>query len=214
MSLGELWAVVAVLAPLLVGAGLELGATDFAGARACFALAAIIFGAVTMYWIFKTKKTLVWRVTVGLAATAIVAVGLPVAFSWVASKEALAQADLTQPSTTFGDVLNNQGIVTQGQTGGTNTIIQGPPPRHLGDGDKQMLLARIPRDRSIAILAQNGDSDAANFADELKKFLEESGYTVKLNYGIIFNKRGGRGVNVDLNEDAPSEPVQINVGSR
>lgn len=46
---------------------------------------------------------------------------------------------------------NNNGIITQGQTGGSNTIIQAPVARHLNDGLKDQLLAHISKDRKVSV---------------------------------------------------------------
>jgi hypothetical protein len=126
---------------------------------------------------------------------------------------AMAQND--KPPNTMGNVLNNQGIITQGQSG-NNTLIQGALPRRLGEQDKAQILARIAKTRKISIMVQMGDSDAADLSAEIKSFLVSSGYSVQgPDFAMMFGPNGSpRGVNINLNEDKPSEPVQITVGIR
>jgi hypothetical protein len=97
-----------------------------------------------------------------------------------------------------------------------NTFNYGPASRHLGDDDKAQILDRIPKSRKIAIMTQTGDSDAADLSEEIRSFLVNSGYTVDgPNYAMMFGPKGSpRGVSVNLNDDKPSEPVVITVGTR
>ena len=97
-----------------------------------------------------------------------------------------------------------------------NTFNVGPVQRHLSDADKADILARIPKTRNISIMTQTGDSDAADLSGEIKSFLVSSGYFVDgPNYALMFGPNGSpRGVNINLNQDKPTEPVTITVGTR
>lgn len=124
----------------------------------------------------------------------------------------LAQSD--NPPNTMGPIIDNKGIVTQGQQG-NNTIYQRPADRHLNDDMKQQLLQNLPHGRKIRIFYINTESDAQGFAEELATFLRESGFNDidGPSGGMQF---GGKmtGINVDLNKDHPERPIQISIGLR
>src|SRR5690349_12902851 len=74
----------------------------------------------------------------------------------------------------IGNIYNNQGLITQGQTG-NNTIIQGPIPRRMAEGRadslKAQILRELPRDKRITVMAVMGDGEAVQFAQEIFAFM-------------------------------------------
>lgn len=116
----------------------------------------------------------------------------------------------------IGAVSGNSGIISQGQSGGSNTVVNGVVPRHLSAQNKADLLARLKKDRPISIAVVMNDSDAADLANEMHDFLNENGFSVSPpNHMMMWGPNGTpRGVNINANDALPSDPVQITVGIR
>ncbi len=75
---------------------------------------------------------------------------------------------------------NNQGIVTQGQSGGTNIVNQAPPKLKFTDSLGAELLNAIPTG-ALTIQATGSTADQT-VGREIKEFLERNGYTVTIRY--------------------------------
>jgi hypothetical protein len=83
-------------------------------------------------------------------------------------------------NTPTSTTINNQGIVTQGQSGGTNTVINRQPARHFDDALRGYIRANVPKSKAIKIMVLNGDPERDDFADEIIEFLKGEGYDLKL----------------------------------
>lgn len=109
---------------------------------------------------------------------------------------------------------NNNGIITQGQTGGSNTIIQAPVARHLNDGLKDQLLAHISKDRKVSVTFASTASDGGDLATEIKNFLEADGYSVTGPAMGFFAGSQPHGIIVSLHNDDLAKPVEVLVGTQ
>ena len=68
-------------------------------------------------------------------------------------------------SNPFGGIINNGGIVTQGQTGGVNTVNLGPRYAEIGAETIAQIKSQIPQGAEVSVLTaiQDGPtSQAAN----------------------------------------------------
>jgi hypothetical protein len=83
------------------------------------------------------------------------------------------------PSNTMGPVTGNQGIVTQGQSGGQNVIINPRITRHLDDAMRAGLLKDLPKDKPVLVLGMNGNTESMNYAKEIYAFLKDNDYPMK-----------------------------------
>lgn len=86
------------------------------------------------------------------------------------SSVAIAQS----PSNTMGNIINNQGIITQGQIG--NNTINVAPPRLIFDfGIAEELIRRLPTGKPIALQTVGGNRDQ-DVATQYQQYLESHGY--------------------------------------
>lgn len=140
---------------------------------------------------------------------------LSMAIAILALEFALGGANAQSPPNTMGNIIGNEGIITQGQQG-NNTIIQGPAARHLDDATKEALKTRIPKSRKVSITFQATESDAGPLAKEIYAFFVSEGYSVSRPIGaMMFGVDGApHGVNVDLNEEHLDGQVEITIGLR
>lgn len=67
------------------------------------------------------------------------------------------------------------------QSGGitAHTVNLGLQPRVLLDADKQLMLAKIPRDKPIGVTAVLGDTEALALAGDIYAFLKTSGFNME-----------------------------------
>jgi hypothetical protein len=108
----------------------------------------------------------------------------------------------TAATNSIGNASNNTGIITQGQTGGQNTIIQAPKKhvRHLAAADKEMLIRIFtplaPTFPELKIGAPM-DGEARGYAKEFADVFNQIGIKVPHIY-IVFptsaEEEGGMGV--------------------
>jgi hypothetical protein len=139
----------------------------------------------------------------------VLAIGLIVVWCYELSRQAKASSDELHVAQTNQTIIapNNNGIITHGQTGGSNTVIQGPIARHLMD------IENIPKNRHVSVSYTVSESDAEGFATELKNFLEQNGYSVDgPNSAMFFDPV--HGVQVVMRKDNPTVPIEILVGNR
>jgi hypothetical protein len=107
------------------------------------------------------------------------------------------------PPNTMGNILNNQGIITQGQTG-NNTIV-GSIPRSIDqprmEALKRQILSELPKDKPITVMAVMGDSEAINFAVQIHSFLKANGFPLAeeggISQGVFSGSVKGLGVRDD-----------------
>jgi hypothetical protein len=145
----------------------------------------------------------------GAALGFLIFIGVPESARWVHGG---AFAQSPQP---FPGGNNNTGIITNNQSGGANTVIQGTMQRHLGNNEKEQLLARLNKTRNISVTVVLNDAEANNLATEIANFLKNAGYTVNGPNGAMMwtsANTSPKGVNINLNEDKPQNPVEITVG--
>jgi hypothetical protein len=67
-------------------------------------------------------------------------------------------------SNSMGQITNYQGIVTQGQSGGNNTVFNRPPDRTLDERGKSQLLSFLPdKKKDVVLLVLVGDPERDNY---------------------------------------------------
>src|ERR1039458_4010817 len=84
------WTIVGIIAPLLLGAMLNLvGLTppEFRAARICLVLSATILGGMDMVWQIQTGQALWWRLVVGFVIFGLIGAGLPEGLRWIKKRE-------------------------------------------------------------------------------------------------------------------------------
>jgi hypothetical protein len=83
-------------------------------------------------------------------------------------------------SNSAGQITNNQGIVTQGQSGGNNTVINQRPNRALDDQGKRSLLSFLPdKNKPVKLMVLVGDPERDTFGNQVAEFLKLEGYQVR-----------------------------------
>jgi len=113
-------------------------------------------------------------------------------------------------------VSNNQGIITQGQTGGTNTVVNRRPDRVLDDLMKNALLTYIPKTNKIKIMVLTGDPERDKFASQIDTFLRSENYTI-LSPHIAFLSAGTTPLGTSIfpdDKDNSITIIQIGVNDR
>jgi hypothetical protein len=83
-------------------------------------------------------------------------------------------------SNSMGQISNYQGIVTQGQSGGNNTVINRRPARSLDEQGKRNLLSALPdRKKDVVLQILIGDPERDNYGSQVRDFLISAGYHVR-----------------------------------
>jgi hypothetical protein len=77
----------------------------------------------------------------------------------------------------MGDIYNNQGIITQGQTG-NNTIIQGPVRLSFTQEIADDLVSRLPAGKTIVLQSIGSNLDQA-VADQYQQYLQAKGFEIE-----------------------------------
>jgi hypothetical protein len=116
-------------------------------------------------------------------------------------------AQNNNPSNTLGNIYNNQGIITQGQTG-NNTIIVGTPKLQFTTALGEELIRKLPTGKSIRIrsVGSNGDQSVA---DQYEAFLQQRGFNIAYRdiiYGLL-NPPPEQKISIMDNRDNPSEVI-------
>lgn len=78
---------------------------------------------------------------------------------------------------TSANVSINQGDNSLAIVGNNNSVNTSEPQRHPSQLELDIIQQRIPKDADIEIFATLGDSEAANYLEELTSLLEELGYS-------------------------------------
>jgi hypothetical protein len=129
----------------------------------------------------------------------------------------------TRPPNHIGAISNNQGIITQGQKGGNNTVnpvLRERPHRLIDDELKKALLAYIPKSKHVQITVLIGDDPPERdaFADQIESFLRDNGYSVvqpRLSFLPGSGSRTPIGTNIHPDAKDPNLMViQIGVNNR
>lgn len=94
-----LWAVTSALVSLLIGAGIAFalagaGAGEFRATRVFIIVAAVVLGAMTVYWLTITERPPLIRVLVGIVVGAAIVAGVPESFRWIEFR--FQQAEIKQ----------------------------------------------------------------------------------------------------------------------
>jgi hypothetical protein len=103
-----------------------------------------------------------------LFAGAALFVGLQLAGSAMAQNE--------KPPNAMGDINNNSGIITQGQTG-NNTIIVGPSRLQFSTAIGEELFQKLPKGKPVRVRAIGSASDQA-VAQQYGGFLQSKGVKI------------------------------------
>ena len=115
-------------------------------------------------------------------------------------------------------IVNNQGIVTQGQTGGTNTVVNRQPARHIDDEFRSFVRTNVSKSIAIKIMVLSGDPERDEFASEIANFLTGDGYNLKLplvNFLIgIGTTPSGVEIAPESNPDNGTWIVKVGVNTR
>jgi hypothetical protein len=77
---------------------------------------------------------------------------------------------------TMGNIVNNTGIVTQGQTGNNTIINTAPAARHLKEGDKSALIESLSQfnGQKVKIVSVFGDSEGDRYKGEFLEVLQKA----------------------------------------
>jgi hypothetical protein len=70
----------------------------------------------------------------------------------------------------------NSGIITQGQSGGTNIVNQKPSQRHMTPELVEQILRDVPKDKPVTVTAPMGNDEAITFAQAIFDLLKARGY--------------------------------------
>lgn len=115
------------------------------------------------------------------------------------------------------DNSNNQtiNVTSFNQQGGitANQVILSQPNRHFVGEIKDKFLQRLPNDknRTIRITSVMGDEEAFAFADEIKNYLIEEGFTVEgVNRGIFDRPMIGQ----FIKNESHSDIFEIQIGNK
>jgi len=105
---------------------------------------------------------------------------------------------------------NNSGIITQGQSGGTNIINQGPRRLELTDALKAFLLQKLPKDKPGEVDIIGPSPADHEVGMNIFKFLKDSGYFVHIGYMDSFvNPSPNYALTLQNSPDSPFWIFQI-----
>ncbi|SEN11355.1 DUF2339 domain-containing protein [Bradyrhizobium sp. OK095] len=116
-------------------------------------------------------------------------------------------------SNSIGTIHNNQGIITQGQIGGTNVVVPKPPPRSIDEDFRNFIRANFPdKSKEMAPMVLTGDDEPerSNFASQIEEFLKSDGYKVKPR--VYFLSPGGTPMGVVIDQFTEPNVILIKVG--
>lgn len=106
---------------------------------------------------------------------------------------------------------NNINFNTNNQIGDNNVNI-GKQQRHLDSQNQEDFKTYLERDKKIDILFNNGDTEAFNYAIEIKNYLESNGYMVRAIAGVV-TMPPITGLRIDKNTDGDIEIFEIKIGT-
>lgn len=213
--------VVGIAAPFLWGIAVTVaGYGQFALATSCFILGGLMLLGVTAMWAWKKWPLNPRQIgtAIGLALLAICA---PIIGTIWAAKLTNAQTrsagEVVIAQNTIGPINNNQGIITQGQSGGTNIVVPRAPPRKI-DGEFENLIREHFPDKSkeMAVMVLTGDdqNERSHFAGEIQDFLKSDGYKVRPIVYFIAVGEVPQGVVIDQYTDPGAILIKVGVNNR
>jgi hypothetical protein len=161
------------------------------------------------------------RYIIGAAVGVLVFVGLPETARWL-NGGAFAQGDVSGSASviaqnSIGSITNNQGIVTQGQSGGTNVIVAKPPPREIDNEFRDFIRQHFPeksKEMVPMVLVGDDEPERTHFASEIADFLRSDGYKVGDTRYFIAVGQTPMGVVIDQYTDAKSVMIKVGVNNR
>jgi len=116
-----------------------------------------------------------------------------------------------------GPIIDNRGIITQGQSGGTNIVVQKPPPRQIDDAFKALIRQNFPdksRDMLPMVLSGDDAGERAAFADQIVDFLKSEGYRVRPISYYLTPGPPTQGVLIDQYSDSSAVKILIGINTR
>lgn len=105
----------------------------------------------------------------------------------------------------------NSGIVTQGQTGGTNIIVPKLPSREIDDKFRDTIRTHFPdktKPMATAVLIGDDEDERIHLAKEIEDFLKSDGYTVEPRTYFLNPNGPIHGIQIIYD----SNPIQIRIG--
>jgi hypothetical protein len=117
------------------------------------------------------------------------------------------------PPYSMGNIYDNRGIITQGQSGGTNIIVQRPPPREIDEGFRNFIRSNFPdKSKEIVPMVLTGDDEPerSRFASQIEEFLRADGYKVRQR--VYFLSPGGTPMGVEIDPHTDPSVIMIKVG--
>lgn len=161
-----------------------------------------------------------WRA--GLLAAIVAAIG----FAGIQLRGAVFGGSQAQtPSTsggviaqnTTGPIINNQGIITQGQTGGMNVVVPKPAPRSIDQHFKDFVREHFQdKSKEMIPMVLTGDDagERTDFANQIIGFLKSDGYTVGQMTYYIEAGPPTKGVIFDPYSDPKVIKIRIGINDR
>jgi hypothetical protein len=114
--------------------------------------------------------------------------------------------------------INYQGIITHGQTGGANTVVNQRPDREMDAEFRRALLLGVPKSNQIKLMVLNGDPERDRWADQIERVAKAEGYTVLSPHFSFVMGSGGKtpeGTIISPDEKDPNVTViMIGVNNR
>jgi hypothetical protein len=129
----------------------------------------------------------------------------------------MTKGAVAQTQNTMGNIFNNQGIITQGQTGGTNLIVSKPPPREIDDAFRSFIRTHLTdKSKEVAPMVLTGDDEPerSHFASEIEEFLRSEGYKIRQRVYFLSPGATPMGVVVDPHTDPNVTMIKIGVNNR
>jgi hypothetical protein len=117
----------------------------------------------------------------------------------------------------IGDINNNRGIITQGQSGGTNVIVSKPPPRDIDDQFKNFIREHFPdksKEMAPMVLAGDDEPERSRFASQIEDFLRSDGYKLRPRAYFLATGATPMGVVIDQYSDPTAIKVEVGVNNR
>ena len=198
-----IWGVTAVGAPGLFFLGLGLmtvlGSPPLF-ARLCFVASCAWAAIVGFRWLVTTPASGGWRVAAGLALGAFVFVLVPqmVRLTYAQTPPSQGGSMTNGSAPPPINAPGNQGIITQGQTGGTNIINQAPPHRHITPEQASAIVSSVEGSGISVLLTSPDDIEVRGYESEIARALRAGGVAVQF-FNIGTMQPPPRGVEVRPN---------------
>jgi hypothetical protein len=175
---------------------------------------------VTLAWTATENQAMPQRIFLIAIGAAIGGLALYSVGEAIRPTEATAQSGNNKGrgnQNSIGSILNNQGIVTQGQIGGTNLVVARPLPRAIDDNFKQFVRANLKdKTKHVVPMVLSGDDEPERtaFSIQIEEFLRTEGFTVRPR--VYFLSPGGtpQGVIMETETDPSAVIIKVGVNNR